>query len=163
MSALSFCKLTLQSINDTYSDEKWLHPLWLQCRHIISALNTWAARAEYTTARLPPNWCNWCMDDLTTEKSSRLQVMWVIDVIILTCYHLFWCLYSRLFADIRSTGAGIKCLHSTNISRKCGQRNIVAAASRRSCDYYFCDVLSSYTLRRGAPLCCHADYSWWCT
>ena len=46
-----------------------------QCRHLISALNAWAARAEYTTAspiasRFPGQGC---MDDVTTERSFDSQ------------------------------------------------------------------------------------------
>ena len=43
----------------------------LQCRHSIPALNAWAAKAEYTTARLIATQSpgHRCMDDLTTGRS----------------------------------------------------------------------------------------------
>ena len=43
------------------------------------------------------------MDDLTTERSFDSQAMCVIDVL--------GCLYNQALADVRSTGAGTKCLY----------------------------------------------------
>ena len=49
-----------------------------------------------------------CMDELKTERSFYSQATWVIDVLILL---FITCLYIQAFADVRSTGAGIKCLY----------------------------------------------------
>ena len=43
-----------------------LQVAYIQCRHSIPALIAWAARTEYTTARLIDTGYG-CMDDLTTE------------------------------------------------------------------------------------------------
>ena len=55
----------------------------VQCRHLIPALNEWAARAKFTTARpiatqFPGHGC---MCDVTTERSFVSQAMCVIDVL----------------------------------------------------------------------------------
>ena len=52
------------------------------------------------------------MDDLTIERSFGSQATWVIDVLGL----YFWrvshgCFYNQAIEDVRSTGAGIKCLY----------------------------------------------------
>ena len=52
------------------------------------------------------------MDDLTTELSFDSQAMWVIDVLdLLFDMLLNGCLNSQVLANVRSSGAGIKCLH----------------------------------------------------
>ena len=59
--------------------------------HLIPAINTWADRAKYTTARpistqFPGHGC---MNDLTTERSLDSQATWVIDELgLLTCCQL---------------------------------------------------------------------------
>ena len=57
--------------------------LYVQCRHLITALNAWAAKAEYTTARPVANYFpkNASNDDLTIERSFDLQASRVIDVL----------------------------------------------------------------------------------
>ena len=55
----------------------------IQCRHLIPALNEWAARAKFTTARpiatqFPGHGC---MCDVTTERSFVSQAMCVIYVL----------------------------------------------------------------------------------
>ena len=57
--------------------------LSLQCQHLIIALNSWPARAYYTTKRPTAILFTGhrCMDDLTTERSFDSQATWVIDVL----------------------------------------------------------------------------------
>ena len=58
-----------------------------------------------------------CMSDLTTERSFDSQGRGVIDVLGLYFWHVIdGCLYSRALDDVRSTGAGIKCLYCTSCS-----------------------------------------------
>ena len=52
----------------------------------------------------------------STERSFDLQVAchcyaWVIFLL----HDIHWCLYNQALADVRSTGAGIKCLYCTCI------------------------------------------------
>ena len=55
-----------------------------------------------------------CMDDLTTENSFNSQATWVIMSLI---YLLDpGCLYNQALADVRSTGAGIRCVYCTMLS-----------------------------------------------
>ena len=76
-----------QQIEYMYSD---LHRV-IQCRHLIAALNAWAAWAKYTTAcpfgtQFPGHGC---MYDLTTKRTFDSQTTWVIDMHgknILKCY-----------------------------------------------------------------------------
>ena len=52
------------------------------------------------------------MDDLTTERSFDSQGKWVVNVLglfLLTCYP--WVFAQPALTDVRSTGAGIKCLY----------------------------------------------------
>ena len=60
-------------------------PIHVQCRHLISAPNAWAARAKYTTsspiATQVPEYG--CMDNFRTELRFDLQSMWVINVLCL--------------------------------------------------------------------------------
>ena len=87
---------------------------YVQCRHLILALNVGAARAWYTTAHpiathFPGHECT---DDLTTERGFDTQATWVIDVLgFIFWYTIQWCLDNQERADVRSTGAGIKCLY----------------------------------------------------
>ena len=68
-----------------------LHMYCVQCRHLIPALNAWAACAKYTTAcpiatQFPGHGC---MDDLTTKRSFDSQTTWVVGMLsqnILKCY-----------------------------------------------------------------------------
>ena len=55
----------------------------IQCRHLIRALNAWAARALYTTARLIATLFlkHGCLDDPTTERISNPQATWIIGVL----------------------------------------------------------------------------------
>ena len=72
-------------------------------------------------SRLQPSFLG--MDNLTTECSFDSQAMWVIDLLGLI-FLLFWCLYDQALADIRSTGAGIKCLYCRRVllnGKGCGQ------------------------------------------
>ena len=66
---------------------------YVQCRHLIPALNALAARAKYTTARLvaTPFPRHVCMDDLTTKRTFDSQAMQVI-------------LFELFFVDMLSMG-----------------------------------------------------------
>ena len=51
-------------------------------------------------------------DDLTTERSFDSQATWVIDGPGISFWHVIHrFLYNQALADVRSTGAGIKCLY----------------------------------------------------
>ena len=53
-------------------------------------------------------------DDLTTERSFDPQATWVIDVLGTSFWHVIHrALYNQALADVRSIGAGIKCLYCT--------------------------------------------------
>ena len=80
--------------------------MYIQCQHLIPALNAWAAREKYMTARLFATQFHGhgCMDDLTSEHGFDSQAEWVIDVI-------HGCLYNHALAGIPLIGAGIKCLY----------------------------------------------------
>ena len=53
-----------------------------------------------------------CMDNLKTERNFDLQATWVNDVLGLLFRHVIhWCLRNQTLADVRWTGAGIKCLY----------------------------------------------------
>ena len=63
--------------------------VFVQCRHLIPALNVWEAWAYCTTARpiatkFPGHGC---MDDLTNERSFDSKAMWLIAMLglYLTC------------------------------------------------------------------------------
>ena len=62
----------------------------LQCRHLIPALNVWAARALYTTARMIDTWFHGhgCMDYLRIERrfymKATLRSLMCLDY-FLTC------------------------------------------------------------------------------
>ena len=92
-------------------------PGWLvtniQCRHLIPALNTWAARAEYTTARPIANQFpgHWCMDNLTTENSFISKLRGSLMCLAYSLHIINGYLSNQTLADVRSTGAGIKCLY----------------------------------------------------
>ena len=62
----------------------------LQWRHLIPALNVWAARAYYTTARPITTQCSrhGGIDDLTTERSFDVQATWVIYAFGLSFWHV---------------------------------------------------------------------------
>ena len=51
------------------------------------------------------------MDDLTTERSYDVQAMWIIDVLGFFIHFIHRRVYNQALADVRSTGAGIKCQH----------------------------------------------------
>ena len=88
----------------------------VQCRHLIPALNMWAAQAECTTVSLIATqslWL-WCMYDLTVERRFNSQATWAIEVLGLFFWRVIYvCLYNNALPDVRSTGAGIKCLYCT--------------------------------------------------
>ena len=59
-------------------------------------------------------WMRSHVTDLTTEFSSYSKDTWVIDMFGLWFWHVIHGrLYSQALADVRPTGAGIKCLHCT--------------------------------------------------
>ena len=61
-------------------------------------------------AQLPPTFLG--RDDLTTGLSFDSKATWVTDVLSMLFWHVIHgCLYNQALADIRSTGAGIKCLY----------------------------------------------------
>ena len=63
-----------------------------------------------TGARLPPSFLgHGCMDDLITERSFDSKATLVSYVLGFHVIH--GCLYNQVLADIRSTGAEIKCLY----------------------------------------------------
>ena len=88
--------------------------LQVQCRHLISALNAWAVRAEFTStcpiaAQFPGHGC---MVNLTNECSFDSQGTRVIDVLGLFFWHVIHGrLQNQVLADVRATGAGIECLY----------------------------------------------------
>ena len=84
----------------------------LQYRHIIPSLIAWAARKRPHARLVTQSPGHGCMDDVTTERSFDSRGTCLNDVLVssLTCY--LCCTPSGL-ADIRSTGAGIKCLYCT--------------------------------------------------
>ena len=51
------------------------------------------------------------MDDLTTARSFDSQALSVIDIFSFFGHVSDWCFYNQALADVRSTGAGIKCLY----------------------------------------------------
>ena len=61
-------------------------------RHLITALNTWAAQALYTTARpiVTQFFGHGCMIDLATERSFDSQATCVIDVLGLFFTYYQW-------------------------------------------------------------------------
>ena len=80
--------------------------LFIQCWHLIPALNAWAARAWYTTVcpiatKFPGHGC---MDDLWTERSLDLPTTWVIDVLDISFdvihYTRHWKMYGRLMQEL---------------------------------------------------------------
>ena len=83
----------------------------IQCRHSIPALNGWADRVQYTTAhpiatQFPGHGY---MDDLTTKLSFDLQASRAFDVLDYPFDMLSMGVCT--LKDVRSTGAGIKCLY----------------------------------------------------
>ena len=82
---------------------------YVQCRHSIPALNAWATRAWYTTARpigIQLSWHGWHQD-----------WTWVIDVLLNYFWHIIHgYLYNYALVDVRSIGAGIKCLYCTSVT-----------------------------------------------
>ena len=64
----------------------------LQWRHLIPALNAWAARALYTTARpiVTQFFGHGCINDLKTECSFDSQATSVIDVLGLLFTYCQW-------------------------------------------------------------------------
>ena len=58
---------------------------------------------------------HWCMYDLTNEGSFYSQATCVINVHGLLFYIVHVPLYSQVTEDVRSTGAGIKCLSYTDL------------------------------------------------
>ena len=87
----------------------------VQCRHLFPALTAWAAGTEHTTANLIVTRFSGHGCYLTTERSFVSQATsWVTDVLTLFFKHIIhWCLYNLALADVRSTGAGIKCVYCT--------------------------------------------------
>ena len=56
--------------------------------------------------------------DLTTERSFDSQATWVIDVLGISIWHVIHgFLYNQALADVRSTGAGIKCLYCMTLQK----------------------------------------------
>ena len=65
----------------------------------------------------PVSWA-WIYEWPTTERNFDSQATWVIDVVIVFhCNVIHGCLYNQAMADIRSTGAGIKCLYCTSYKK----------------------------------------------
>ena len=93
------------------------HCSWpLQCRHLIPALNAWAALAKYKTTCPIATQFPWhgCMNDLQPNvtlicklRGSLMFLSYFIEII-------HGCLYNQAMADIQSTGAVIKCLYCSN-------------------------------------------------
>ena len=75
----------------------------------------------YTVARpiATKSPCHGCMGELTLGRNFDSQATWVIDVLgFFSCYP--WvCLHNQALADVRSTGAGIKCLYCRCRWRRC--------------------------------------------
>ena len=66
----------------------------------------WASRAEYTTTRPIAT------QFPTTKGSFDSKATWAIEMLNLFSWHVIYgCLYNQSLADVRSTGAGIKCLY----------------------------------------------------
>ena len=73
-----------------------------------------AAQAQYTTERPIADQFpgHGCMDGLVTERRFEPQATWVVAVLDLCFSMLFMSvLYNQILADVRSIGAGIKCLY----------------------------------------------------
>ena len=91
---------------------------WLQCWHLIPALNVWAPQAKSTTAHLIACQCpgHGC-DHMSLASQLNIALIpklygSVIDVLGLFFWHVIQvCFYNQAPADVRSTGAEIKCLH----------------------------------------------------
>ena len=85
----------------------------IQCRHLITAINVWAAQ---TTIRLIVTQFPWqgCMDDLITKLAliRKLCESLMCLAYFLTFYPNYGCLYNRALANVLSTSGGIKCLSS---------------------------------------------------
>ena len=88
--------------------------LHIQCRHLIPALNAWAVQAYYTTARPIDTQFHGhgCVDYLQIER----RCYQIATLRSLMCFDHFWhvihgVLYNQALADVRSTGAGTKCLY----------------------------------------------------
>ena len=78
-----------------------------------------ATRAEYTTARPIATHFSlaWVHVFPTTERSFDSQAIWAIEVLGLFSWHVInGCLYNQALADVRSTGAGIKCLYCMSLT-----------------------------------------------
>ena len=53
-----------------------------------------------------------CMDDLTTERRVDGQLCGpFMCLAYFSCHVIQRCLYKQALADVRSTGAGIRCLY----------------------------------------------------
>ena len=90
----------------------------LQCRHLIPALNVWAAvRAKYTTAcpiatHFPGHGC-------MNDPQLNVTLIHTLRGSLMCLSYLNWnvihgCLYNQAMAGVRSTGAGIKWLYCTS-------------------------------------------------
>ena len=64
-------------------------------------------------ARFSPSFVG--MNALMTSQLNVIYLAWVIGVLgsFVTCNP--WCLYNQALANVRSTGAGIKYLYSTDM------------------------------------------------
>ena len=90
----------------------------LQCRHLIPALNTWAAWTHNTIARpigtlLPRHWSK---EDLPTERSFDSQATWVMIIDVLG---LFFDMLSMVVCTTRlwqTSGRLVQYLNVCNVS-----------------------------------------------
>ena len=87
----------------------------VQCRHLIPALNTWAAgRNTRPHGRLPPSYLvmnGWMSSQLKAALFYRLHGS-SMSVAFFYQYVTHGNLYNQALADVRSNGVGIKCLYT---------------------------------------------------
>ena len=99
-----------------------MHVCVCVCMHVcmysavIYFLHKMCGQTRHNTrshARLPHSSMNMdALDNFKTECNFESQATWVIDVVGLFLRHdTDGCLYNQVLADIRSTGAGNKCLY----------------------------------------------------
>ena len=92
-----------------------IHAYALQCRHLIPTLNARADRA-FTTARQIASQFpgHGCMNAWMTSQLNAALIRKLRGSLVCLAYFsdvIQKCLYKQELADVRSTVAGIKCLH----------------------------------------------------
>ena len=100
-------------MQDYFPDYCCLFVIFIQCRHLIPALNAWAVGPDTRPyARLPHSFIGmvaWMSSQLNVALFCKLRGLLMCLAYLLTCFSRMF--YNQALADHRSTGAGIKCLY----------------------------------------------------